>query len=111
LAASLMDGDAEPFIQATRMRLEESALAYQRPLADEVGRLRAAAQRWQAAGGLQPLLPAAEALRWRPVAGGRMLEALDADGSPAFRFVDPAGSPRAWPMRLAQIDGRFYALR
>ncbi|MEO7244011.1 MAG: hypothetical protein ABIX12_02545 [Rubrivivax sp.] len=112
LASALMRGDSEPFVQATRLRLEELAQAYQRPLADEVGRLRAALQAWHAAGALQPALPDAAALRWRRVAGGRLLEAVNVDGAPAWRFAGVDGAaPRAWPMRLAQIDGRFYALR
>jgi hypothetical protein len=111
LASALMRGDSEPFVQATRLRLEEMAQAYQRPLADEVGRLRAALQAWHAAGALQAALPEAAAVRWRRVAGGRLLEAVTATGAPAWCFTGIDGTPRAWPMRLAQIEGRFYALR
>ena len=48
----------------------------------------------------------------RPVAGGRLLECLDAAGEPALRTApDAGGGTWALPLRLAHVDGRFYGLR
>ncbi|MCC6852567.1 MAG: hypothetical protein IT502_09695 [Rubrivivax sp.] len=111
IALGLAHGDPEPFVQATRLRFEELAAAYQQPLADEVGRFRAAVQRWHARQPLVPTLPGAQTLRLRPLAGGRLLECLAADGSPALASMLAEGGRIAWPMRLAAIEGRLYVLR
>lgn len=111
IALGLARGDPEPFVQAARLRFEELAEAYQQPLADEVGRFRAAVQRWHARQPLAPALPSAETLRLRPLADGRLLECLAADGSPALASPLADGGRIAWPMRLAAIEGRLYVLR
>jgi hypothetical protein len=110
IALGLARGNPEPLVQASRLRLEDLAQAYQRNLADDVGRLRLQVQQWFAAQPLKPALPTASNLVLRPVAGGRLLECLKPDGSPVLQSAVPGGQV-AWPVRLAAIDGRFYVLR
>jgi hypothetical protein len=111
IAVGLARGNPEPLIQATRLRLEDLAQAYQRNLADDVGRLRLHIQQLHAAQPLKPVLPAAAKLLLRPVAGGRLLECLAGDGSPILQSPVAGGGVASWPLRLAAIDGRFYGLR
>lgn len=111
IAVGLRRGNPEPLIQASRLRLEDLAQAYQRNLADDVGRLRVHIQQLHAAEPLQPALPAAGKLLLRAVAGGRLLECLRPDGSPLLQSPTAGGGSIAWPLRLAAIEGRFYVLR
>ncbi len=111
IAIGLLKGNPEPLIQASRLRLEELALAYERSLADDVARLRLQIQTWHAAQPLKPALPAPGKLLLRPVAGGRLLDCLAADGSPLLHSPLAGGGSVSWPMRLAAVDGRFYVLR
>lgn len=111
IAVGLAKGNPEPLIQASRLRLEDLAQAYQRNLADDVGRLRLHIQQLHVAQPLKPALPAAAKLLLRPVAGGRLLECLRPDGSPLLQSAVAGGGTIAWPVRLAAIDGRFYVLR
>ena len=111
IAVGLAKGNPEPLIQASRLRLEELALAYQRNLADDVGRLRVQVQQLHAAQPLKPALPAAGKLLLRPAAGGRLLECLAPDGTPLLQSPLAGGGSIAWPLRVAAVDGRFYVLR
>ncbi len=112
LALGLARGDPEPLVLAARLRFEELALAYQRNLADDVGRLRLQVQQWHAKAPLQPPMPKADALLLRPLAGGRLLECLTSDGLlPALHSPVAGGGRIAWPLRLAVIEGRFYVIR
>lgn len=111
VALGLARGNPEPLIQASRLRLEELALAYQRNLVEEVTRLRSHVQQLHAALPLKPALPAAAKMLLRPVAGGRLLECLAPDGSPLLQSPVAGGGQVVWPLRLAAIDGRFYVLR
>lgn len=112
LALGLARGDPEPLVLAARLRFEELALAYQRNLADDVGRLRLQVQQWHAKAPLQPPMPKADALMLRPLAGGRLLECLTPDGLlPALHSPVAGGGRIAWPLRLAVIEGRFYVIR
>jgi hypothetical protein len=111
IAVGLARGNPEPLIQASRLRLEDLALAYQRNLADDVARLRTHVQQLHAALPLKPTLPAAAKLLLRPVAGGRLLECLSPDGSPLLQSPAAGGGQVSWPIRLAAIEGRFYVLR
>ena len=111
IALGLARGNPEPFVQASRLRLEDLAAAYQRKLADEVGRLRVHLQGLHAEAPLKPVLPAPAKLQLRPVAGGRLLECLGGDGRPFLHSVRPGGERVEWPLRLAAVDGRFYVLR
>lgn len=111
IALGLARGNPEPFVQASRLRLEDLATAYQRKLADEVGRLRVHLQGLHAEAPLKPVLPAPAKLLLRPVAGGRLLECLGGDGRPFLHSVRASGERVEWPLRLAAVDGRFYVLR
>lgn len=110
IALGLARGDPEPLLQAARLRFEELALAYQHELADDVGRFRLQVQQLHANTPLLPPMPKADALLLRPVAGGRLLECLTPDGAAALHSAVPGGRIE-WPMRLAVIEGRFYAIR
>ena len=59
---------------------------------------------------LLPAMPKADQLLLRPLAGGRLLECLTPDGRPVLHSP-VAGGRIDWPMRLAFIEGRFYAIR
>lgn len=111
IAIGLAQGNPEPLIQASRLRLEELAQAYQRPLADDVARLRAHVQALHAAEPLTPPLPSPATLLLRPVAEARLVECLAADGLPALRSPRGAGGWAYWPLRLARVEGQFYGLR
>jgi hypothetical protein len=111
LALGLTRGDPEPFVQAARLRFEELAQAYQRNLADDVGRFRVHVQQWHAKAPLLPAMPQADALLLRPLAGGRLLECLTPAGEPALQSAVAGDGRLTWPVRLAVIEGRFYVLR
>ncbi len=111
VAIALSRGDPEHLIVAAKLRFEELALAYQRPAADDLARWRARVQLLHAQKSLRPELPTPESLQLRPVADGRLLECLAADGLPVLRCARPDGSPIYWPMRLAAVERRFYPLR
>ena len=111
IALGLARGNPEPLILASRLRLEELAAAYQRPLTDDVARLRQQVQALHAQQALKPELPAAGKLLLRPVAGGRLIECLTPDGLPVLRSPVADGGLQAWPLRLAAVEGRFYVLR
>ena len=111
VAIALSRGDPEHLIVAAKLRFEELALAYQRPLADDVARWRARVQLLHAQKALRPDLPTPESLNLRLVAEGRLMECLGADGLPILRCARPDGSRVYWPMRLAAVERRFYPLR
>jgi hypothetical protein len=111
IALGLARGNPEPLVLAARLRFEELALAYQRNPADDVERLRAQVQQWHAQAPLQPPMPTAETLRLRVLAGGRLLECLNAEGQPLLQSPRPDGGRVAWPLRLASIEDRFYVIR
>ncbi len=101
-----------PFMNACRLRSEELATAYQRDPESERTRLREALLEGYASQSLQWPAPEAEGLALRPLAGGRLLEALGPDGSPALQSAPDADGKRwALPLRLAFVENRFYVLR
>jgi len=110
-AVALAQGDPEPWLAAARLRFEELAVAYQRKPADDLARWRARVQLLHAQKALRGPLPTAETLRLRPVADGRLVECLNADGAPLLQFQRPDGGRVALPMRLAVVEGRLYVLR
>ncbi|MDP1534723.1 MAG: hypothetical protein Q8N44_12535 [Rubrivivax sp.] len=111
IAVGLARGDPEALVQAAKLRFEELATAYQRNLADEVGRWRVHVQQLHAAMPLKPALPSVASLLLRPVAGGRLLECLTPTGEPVLQSPVAGGGRISWPIRLAAVDGRFYVLR
>jgi len=111
IALGLAKGNPEPLIQASRLRLEELSLAYQRKLNDDVERLRAYVSQLHQAQALKPTLPSSAKMMLRPVAGGRLLECLASDGLPLLRSACAGGGQIMWPLRVSAIGGEFYVLR
>ena len=112
LREDLARGQTEAFVQACRLRTEELALAYQCDAAGLAEGLREhLAQCSERCDGAW-LLPPLEELQLRAVAGGRLLECLDAKGEAALRTeADADGTIWRMPLRLAVVEGRFYVLR
>jgi hypothetical protein len=111
IALGLARGDPEPMVLAARLRFEELAQAYQRNLADDVGRFRLQVQQLHAKARLAPTMPKADALLLRPLAAGRLLECLTPAGEPVLQSPVAGDGRIAWPLRLAVIEGRFYVVR
>ncbi len=112
LAEDLSRGQTDSFMNACRLRTEELAAAYQRNPENERNRLREALLEGYASQSMQWPVPEAEGFFLRPLAGGRLLEAIGPDGSPALQSApDAAGKRWALPLRLASVENRFYVLR
>jgi hypothetical protein len=112
LAQRLSAGDVDPFLQATRLRSEELAVAYQQDAAQAKARLRDHLAAAAAAGRLNWLPMDDSSLVMRPVAHGRLVECLDVGGSAMLRTVpDAHGCSLALPLRLACVEQRLYVLR
>jgi hypothetical protein len=112
LAQDLSRGQTDSMMNACRLRTEEVAMAYQRDPETERERLREALLEGYASQGLQWPAPEADALFLRPLAGGRLLEALGPDGNPILQSApDAVGKQWALPLRLAFVENRFYILR
>jgi hypothetical protein len=112
IAVGLACGDVDIFIAASRLRLEEIALAYQQPVADVTGRLRSRLQLLHATKAMKMLIPEESDLVLRPCANGRLLECLSPGGQPVLRTAGSAdGSSTAWPVRIAVVNGQCHILR
>lgn len=112
LALDLQRGDPDSLLAAARLRTEELALAYQRAPNAWVQDMRDHIQRLFEAQALLVKPPEPDGLLLRPVAGGRLVECLAPDGGPVLRTPPGAdGSWSAWPLRLAQVEGKLYILR
>lgn len=112
LADDLGRGQTDNFMNACRLRSEELAVAYQRDPESERARLREALLEGSAAQNLKWPAVDADGFGLRPLAGGRLLEALGPDGSPALQSApDAQGRRWALPLRLAWVENRFYILR
>jgi len=112
LATDLAAGETDSFIAAARLRTEELAVAYQRQPADETQRLREHMLARHAAKRLvwEPLV--IEGFALRSLAGGRLLECLDASGLAALRTLpDELGQTLSFPLRLTSVEGKLYVLR
>jgi len=105
----LAAGDANSFMTATRFRGEELAVAYPQDTAALQQRLRGELEQLQG----KTFMPLDEkSLLLRRLAGGRLLECLDASGEPALRTEpDEQGRQRAYPLRMAAVEGKLYVLR
>lgn len=111
LALSLFRADAEVLIAASRVRLDELAVAYGLQPREIADRLRSRVQLLHATKTLRPLIPALGEMQVRTCGGGRLLECL-AGGEPALRTQPAAdGTQHAWPLRLALIEGRCHVFR
>jgi hypothetical protein len=108
-------GDAEAYLQLCRLRIEEQAHAYQRTTADWVQGIRDHLQGLFESGALATVAPPEpDSFVLRPLADGRLVEPLMPDGSPVLKTApgsDPLQSQVAWPLRLAHVEGKLYALR
>lgn len=112
VAKDLAAGETDRFMQATRLRTDELALAYQRDPAEQVQRWRTQWLALHAAGPLafEPLDAAALVLR--PIAGGRLLDCLDPQGQPALRTVpDAERTSHAFALRVTVLEGQVHVLR
>jgi hypothetical protein len=115
LALEFQRGDAENFLQLARLRTEELALAYQRTPSVWAQGIRDHLQELfdaQALATVKP--PEPDSFVLRPMAQGRLVEPLMPDGSPVLKTApgpDPLKSQVAWPLRLAQVEGKLYILR
>lgn len=112
IIVDLLRGDAESFLGASRVRLEELAVAYQQPVADVVNRLRSRLHLLYATKALKMEIPAADDIVLKACAYGRMIECLDKDGRSIFQTA-PAdnGESASWPSRIAVVNGRCLILR
>ena len=115
LAVDFQTGLADNFLQLARLRTEELAHAYQSTTAAWNQGVRDHLQQCFEAGLLATVEPPEpDALVLRPLAGGRLVEALTPKGEPALKTApgsDPLKTRVAWPLRLAQVEGNLYILR
>ena len=112
IAVGLARGDVDIFLAASRLRLEELALAYQQPLVDVTNRLRSRLQLLHATKAMKMLIPDEESLVLRPCANGRLMECLAPGGEPSLRTSASAdASSVAWPVRIAVVNGKCHILR
>ncbi|MBC7939005.1 MAG: hypothetical protein H7Z19_04455 [Chitinophagaceae bacterium] len=112
LARDLARGQTDSFLTATRLRTEELALAYQRSPDSETLRLREWLDQMYASSGFVWLPLAPNDLQLRPLADGRLLECLGADGGAALTAMpDKMGNSLALPLKLSVVEDRFYVLR
>lgn len=112
LAIGLLRGDADMFILASRLRLDELAQAYQQPVGELASRLRARLQLLHATKALKLAIPDAADLLLRPCAETRLIECVTAGGEPVLRTeAGPDGTRSAWPLRLTVVSGQCHVLR
>lgn len=114
-AIEFQQGNPDGYLNAARLRTEELALAYQRNPAAWTQQIREHFQQLFESQALATVVPPEpDALVLRPVAQGRLVECLARDGDPILRTVagkEPPASRMAWPLRLAQVEGKLYILR
>ncbi len=112
LAQRLAAGEIDAFMQATRLRSDELAVAYQQDVAQTRARLQAYLTDAAAAGRFKWLPMEDESFVLRSVAQGRLLECLDVSGGPMLRTApDDSGQALALPLRLAAVEHKLYVLR
>ncbi|MEO6409387.1 MAG: hypothetical protein ABIO45_11635 [Burkholderiaceae bacterium] len=112
LALEFGRGNPEPWLVAARLRFEELALAYQRPVAEAVQRFREHLQALHVAKALKIVPPTADDLVLRPLVDGRLIDCVTPLGAPVLRTQNDAPlANHAWPIRLAMVEGKIYVLR
>lgn len=112
LALEFGRGNPEPWLAAARLRFEEMALAYQRPVAEAVQRFREHLQALHVAKALKIVPPTADELVLRPLVDGRLIDCVTSLGAPVLRTQNDAPLPNhAWPIRIAMVEGKIYVLR
>ena len=115
LALDLQRGDPESYLQLCRLRTEELALAYQRTPQTCTQQLREHFQQLFERGALATVHPPEPgSFGLRALGPGRLFEPVLADGGAVLR-TQPGDNPKVpqawWPLRLAQVEGKLYALR
>ena len=112
IAIALARGEVDVFLAASRLRLEDMAVAYQQSLADVSGRLRARLQLLHATKAMKMVIPNLDELTLKLCAHGRLLECLGPLGEPALRTTTaPDGTRTSWPVRVAVVNGTCHILR
>lgn len=112
LAIAMAKGEVDRFVAASRLKLEELAVAYQQPLADVTSRLQSRLQLLHATKALRMEIPDTDTLQLRVCGNGRLLECLGANAEPALRALPaPDGSRASWPLRVAVVNGQCHNLR
>ena len=112
IAVDLLRGDAESFLTASRLRMEELASAYQLPVVDVAAKLRARLQLLHATKALRMAVPHQANLLLRRCAGGRLIECMSSAGGPALASLPGAdGTASCWPVRVAVVNGHCHILR
>lgn len=112
IAVDLLRGDAETFLTASRLRMEELASAYQLPVGDVATKLRSRLQLLHATKALRIVVPHEADLLLRRCAGGRLIECMTGAGGPALATLPGAdGTSSSWPVRVAVVNGHCHILR
>ena len=112
IAVDLLRGDAESFLSASRLRMEELASAYQLPVVDVAAKLRSRLQLLHATKALKIAVPHEADLLLRRCAGGRLIECMSGAGGPALATLPGAdGTSSCWPVRVAVVNGHCHILR
>ena len=112
IVVDLLKGEVESYLTASRLRMEELALAYQQPVATVTAKMRARLQLLHATKALKMPIPTPAALVLNRCAGRRLLECMNSDGQPILATAPAAdGSVSAWPVRVAVANGRCHILR
>ncbi len=112
IVVDLLKGEVESYLTASRLRLEELAMAYQQPVATVTAKMRARLQLLHATKALKVQIPTPANLVLNRCAGKRLLECMTSDGKPILATTPTVdGSISAWPVRLAVVNGRCHILR
>lgn len=112
VVSDLSAGEVDRVLAATRLRCEEIAVAYQRQPAEEIERWRQHLLKLHASGAMTFKELTAEGLVLRPLAGGRLLDCLGADGLPVLTTeADANGATYSLPLRVTVLEGKVYVLR
>jgi hypothetical protein len=112
ITVALLRGDAESFLVASRLRIEELGQAYGQPVDELVTRMRSRLHLLHGTRALKITIPSAPEFVFRRCASGRLIECLNGNGAPLLSTLPaPDGTSSAWPVRLAVVSGRCHILR
>lgn len=112
VAVDLLRGDAESFLTASRLRIEEVGQAYGQPVAELTTRLRSRLHLLHATKVLKMNIPSASEFVFRRCANGHLIECLGGDGLPLLSTLPASdGTFSAWPVRIAVVSGCCHILR
>ena len=112
IAVAMAQGEFEPLITASQLRLEELAVAYQQPLDAVTSRFLSRLKLLHATKALKMTIPTFNDLVLRPCANGRLVQCLGLDGSPMLKtLLAQDGSRTVWPVRIAVVNGQCHIVR